>query len=77
MQQYSIVVSIYGWSAKNLLTGKELVGNFSVLPGRVSQELHRLMTPSENSLCIASTVTIPESNEFHTWFSKQPIYPTR
>lgn len=73
MQQYSIVISIYGWSAKNILTGKSLQGGFGMLSARISKELTKLLTPSTNSLCVSSMVKVPEDNEFHLWFEKQPI----
>lgn len=68
-----MVISIYGWSAKNMLTGKQLSGEFSMLPIKVSIELSKLLSPSTASLCVASKVNIPDDNEFSIWFEKQPI----
>jgi len=75
LQPYSIVISIYGWCAKNLLTNKELAGGFDILPEHIGSELSKLVVPSANSLCIASTIMIPDENEFNLWFHKQPKYP--
>lgn len=75
MQQYSIVISIYGWCAKNMLTGKELSGGYGILPIRIAAELHKLLVPSTHSLCLAAMVHIPNENEFNLWFFKQPVYP--
>jgi hypothetical protein len=73
LQQYSIVISIYGWAAKHIATGKHLSGTFDILPWNIGTELSKLLIPSTDSLCVTSTVSIPEENEFNLWFQKQPI----
>jgi hypothetical protein len=73
MQQYSIAITIYGWTAKNIHTGKILYGEFTDLPKRVSDELTKLLVPSTNSLCVACTVSIPETSDFNLWFRKNSI----
>lgn len=76
MPLYSVVVSIYGWSAKNMTTGKTLSGGYEELPIRVSVALGKLVIPSTNSLCIATTVPVSDNNEFNRWFEGQPVFPT-
>lgn len=56
-----------------MLTGKELSGGFDMLPREIAKELNKLLTPSTDSLCVASGVLISEDNEFNLWFHKQPI----
>jgi hypothetical protein len=71
MQEYSIAISIYGWTAKNKYSGKILYGEFTDLPRKVSDELLKLLAPSTNSLCVACSVTIPETSDFNIWFMKK------
>lgn len=73
MQEYSLVVSIYGWSAVHKPTNKTLGGEFSDLPRDISIELSKLVKPSTNTLCVACTVKIPTLSPFHQWFIRQPI----
>lgn len=73
MQEYSLVISIYGWSGVHKATGKTLSGEFSALPASVSEELKKLVKPSTNTLCVACTVKIPAESLFHLWFMKEPV----
>ena len=69
MTRYSVVVSMYGWSAKNHRTNKSLGGAYENTPSKIVAELMRLVTPSDNCICIATTIDVEENNEFNKWFS--------
>ena len=73
MQEYSLVISIWGWSAVNKLSGKELSGQWTDLPRYIADELTKFVKPNGNALCIACTVKIPTVSKFHLWFEDQPV----
>lgn len=71
MQKYSLVISIYGWSAVNKLTGKELHGQYEDLPNEISRALFKIIKPGTNALCVACGVNLRETSLFHQWFIRQ------
>lgn len=71
MQKYSLVISIYGWSAVHALTGRKLEGEYEDLPGEISKALFSVIKPGSRALCVACRVNLPETSLFHQWFLRQ------
>lgn len=69
MQPFSIVISRQAWYAKNLLSGKERSGYFNDLPDSIATQLNKLISPK--TVCVTTTIKIPNESEFNIWFNRQ------